>query len=99
VDKLINFVTTHIMGMDSRRKSAQRDYKTTHGRKGLDSSVKPQNMGVSQDRPQCPIFRQTAARSLIVGHFDCDRLLIHRVIHRSCGTNLLKNLAVRYEGQ
>lgn len=52
-------------------------------------SVKPQNMGAELDRPQCLFFRQTAARSLDVGHFHQDRPLIHRVTHRSCGAEPL----------
>ena len=43
-------------------------------------------MKAAPDRPQCLYFRHTATRSLSIGHFSRDKPLIHRVIHRSCGT-------------
>lgn len=79
------FIAPHIRKSASSSKSAQKDHGTIDGGKRKNWSVKPQNMGASAHRPQCPFFGQTATRSLSVGRFSHDKPLIHRVIHRSCG--------------
>src|SRR5262245_55291968 len=52
--------------------------------------VKPQNMGAHLGGTQCLLLRQIAASASRVGHFNHDNPLIHRVTHRSCGTEPLR---------
>jgi hypothetical protein len=49
-------------------------------------SVKPQNIVGEFRKPQCPFFRQTAERTIHVSLLSIKKAVIHRVIHRSCGT-------------
>lgn len=76
----------HIRRTASSMKSTAPQNNPTACSKAHEMPVKPQNVVGLFCGPQCLFSRQSARRSLNIGHCSIQRALVHRVIHRSWGT-------------